>query len=159
MDVRAGGPATDAHLNKPRDVAVAPDGTFYIADTNNARIRRVDPDGTISTLANNIFVNAIDVGPDGSLYVASGNVVKRIDGSGNITTVAGAGASGFSGDGGPATQAKFNSISGVVVAGDGSIYVRRPRASRPKTKSPAGGCELVLINVGPSLSGPSENGI
>jgi glucose/arabinose dehydrogenase len=119
-----GGLATAAQLNQPHGVAVGPDGSLYIADSNTFRIRRVAPDGTITTVAGTgVFgfsgeggpataaqLNTpygVAVGPDGSLYIADSNNfrIRRVAPDGTITTVAGTGVSGFGGDGGPATAA------------------------------------------------------
>ena len=111
-----GGPATEAQLNNPKDVAFGPDGSLYIADSGNQRVRRVDPDGIITTVAGNgdLLYNgddipavdaslstpvALAIGPDSSLYIATlgsgsgtaGLRVRRVGPSGIITTVAGKG--------------------------------------------------------------------
>lgn len=98
-----GGYATNALLSSPRGLAVAPDGTVFVADSGNNRIRRIAPNGV-------------------------------------ITTIAGKGAPGFSGDGGPATQAMLNSPTGLTLLGDGTILVadylnKRVRALKPTTSS------------------------
>ena len=122
-----GGPATAARLNSPADVAVDGSGNLYIADTGNDRIRKVDTSGTITTIAGSgasgfsgdggpataaRLNSPADVAVDGSgnLYIAdTGNDrIRKVDTSGTITTIAGSGASGFSGDGGPATAARLN---------------------------------------------------
>ena len=115
-----GGPAIQAQLNSPSEVAVGPDGSLFIADTNNSRIRRVRPDGIIITVAGGgnladdlgdggpatqAAINApfgVAVGPDGSLYIADFNTnfpanifrsrVRRVGPEGIITTVAGGGS-------------------------------------------------------------------
>ncbi len=122
-----GGPATQAAISLPRDVALDADGTLYIADGGNNRIRRVAPDGTITTVAGTGSTEfSGDGGPalnaslsmpysialdrDGNLYVVdTGNYrVRKIDSStGVITTVAGNGSYGFSGDDGSATEASL----------------------------------------------------
>ena len=138
-----GGPATAAGLSGPLAIAAAPDGSFYIADTGHNCIRRVGPDGIISTVAGNgtpgssgdggpaiaASLNSpagVAVGTDGSLYIVSdvGNQpVRRVGPDGFISTVAGNGTPGFSGDGGPATAASLVSPVGVAAAPDGSLYI------------------------------------
>jgi RHS repeat-associated protein len=139
-----GGPAIAAQLNAPYDVAVGPDGSLYIADALNHRIRHVGLDGRIATVAGNgnhgyagdggpataatlNFPSGVDVGPDGSVYIAdnTNSRIRRIGTGGIITTVAGNGAPGFgpAGDGGPATQAKLGNPWDVAIAGDGSLYI------------------------------------
>ena len=120
-----GGPATQAAISLPRDVALDADGSLYIADGANNRIRKVDPDGTITTvagtgstefsgdggpahLANLSMPYSIALDREGNLYIVdTGNRrVRKLNAStGIITTVAGNGSYGFSGDGGPAIHA------------------------------------------------------
>jgi len=137
-----GGPATQARLANPHDVAIGVDGSLYIADYGNSRIRRVGVDGVISTVAGNgVFGFSGDGGPatqarlktptsialgaDGSLYIADygNNRIRRMGADGVIGTVAGNGASGFSGDGGPATKASLSIIIGIALGADGSLYI------------------------------------
>jgi sugar lactone lactonase YvrE len=137
-----GGPATRAVIAHPHGLAVATDGTMFIADTWNQRIRRVDASGVIATVAGTgaegdggdggpatraVFNDPIHVAlaPDGSLYVTDGsnNRVRRIGPDGVIRTVAGSGLAGSSGDGGPATRATLNLPNSVAVASDGTFYI------------------------------------
>ncbi len=137
-----GGPATNAAV-KPWGIAVAPDGTLYIAERENYRVRRVGPDGIIQTLAGKgsdsfsgdggpatnaqlSLPNAVCVGPDGAVYVSDSNNgrVRRIGTDGIINTVAGKGLTGSSdGDGGAATNAHFRPIQDVAVGSDGTLYI------------------------------------
>jgi RHS repeat-associated protein len=135
-------PATQARLSRPFGVAVGPDGSLYIADWNNHRIRRVGPDGIITTVAGNgewgyngdgipatqaqlSYPYSVPVGPDGSLYIADWNNhrIRRVGPDGIITTVAGNGEYGYSGDGIPATQARLSTPADVEVGPDGSLYI------------------------------------
>ncbi|HEX2204190.1 MAG TPA: RHS repeat-associated core domain-containing protein, partial [Longimicrobium sp.] len=141
-DLGDGSPADRAVLQDPYGLAVGPDGTVYIADTRHNRIRRVGADGIIHTIAGtgvggfggdggaarDALLSSpwgVEVGPDGSLYVSdTGNQrVRRIDPDGVITTIAGNGEIGFSGDGGPATAARLNDPSDVGFGPDGSVYI------------------------------------
>ncbi len=122
-----GGPAKEASLSIPIGIALAPDGSLYIADTNNHRIRRVGPDGLITTITGNGIYgyggdggpateaslyspNGIALAPDGSLYIADTGNHRIRQGKvpiGLITTVAGNGNTVYGGDGGPATEASL----------------------------------------------------
>ena len=135
-----GGPAVEAVLNRPADVAVDRIGNLYITDRRNNRIRRVDPSGTITTFAGTgepgyggdggPAVAARLLGPGGlaldgagNLYFADGsNRIRRVDRSGTITTVAGTGTHGFSGDGGPAIAARLWFPYAVALDGRGNLY-------------------------------------
>jgi RHS repeat-associated protein len=136
-----GGPATQAKLNEPYSVKLAPDGNLYIADTYNRRIRRVGPDGIITTVAGNgtwcsdstgpcgdggpatmASIEALDLAieKDGSIYFGSNHRLRKVSPDGTITTVAGTGDGVFSGDGGPASGAQVTAI-GLTFAADGSL--------------------------------------
>jgi len=137
-----GGPAVNAQLSGPVGVAVDTTGTVYIGDTGNHRVRKVSPAGVISTIAGTgvpgFFGDgrsataaevaspsglALDVA--GNLYLAdAGNGrVRKITAAGIISTVAGNGGFGFSGDGGPAVNAAMSLPRGVAVDGSGNIYI------------------------------------
>jgi hypothetical protein len=135
-----GGPAVSASFDLPIAVDVAYDGSLYIVDEANRRIRRVASDGIITTFAGNgntgfsgdggpatqaaITAYDVSVAPDGSVYIADfvNKRIRRVGPDGIINTVAGNGNSGFSGDGGPATQSSM-SPSGIDVSPDGSLYI------------------------------------
>jgi len=151
-----GGPATQAKLCVPSGVAVGPDGSLYIADTNNQVIRRVGTDGTITAVAGTGTKEgysgdggpatqaklhgpiSITFGPDGSLYIADkfNHAIRRVGTDGIITTVAGIGTQGFSGDGGAATQAQFAYPVGVAVGPDGGIYIADQNNNRIRRVTP-----------------------
>jgi DNA-binding beta-propeller fold protein YncE len=135
-----GGPATAAALGEPIEVEVAPDGSVYVVSTE--RVRRIAADGTISTVAGNGTRGyAGDGGPAaaavlnapmglafdaaGHLFVAEyENRVRRIDAqTGIVTTAAGTGEEGYSGDGGPARAARISHPHGVAVAPDGDLLI------------------------------------
>ena len=167
-----GGPATEASLNTPVAVAGGPDGSLYIADYLNDRIRRVGPDGRITTVAGSgvggfsgdggpgvaARLNrpyGIVAGSDGSLFIAdaTNHRVRRVAPGGTITTVAGTGVRGFSGDGGPATAARLYSPHGLALGPDGSLYHRGhwetpasaasgPMASSPPWRASVGGASV-----------------
>jgi sugar lactone lactonase YvrE len=137
-----GGLATHAQVANPGGVAVDNTGTLYITDEGNNRVRRVGTDGTITTVAGSGTAGyAGDGGPathaqlanpagvavasTGTLYIADfGNQrVRRVSTDGTITTVAGTGTAGYSGDDGPATHAHLASPAGVAVASTGTLYI------------------------------------
>ena len=141
-----GGPATEAKLNSAGRIALGPDGSLYISERFEHRIRRIGPDGVITTIAGNgtagysgdggLATDAqlddpeeLAIGPDGSLYIAdaSNHAIRRVGPDGIITTFAGNGERCDSlspcGTGGPATEAQLTSPSGVAVAPDNTIYI------------------------------------
>ena len=131
-----GGPATAAGM-VPWDVALSPDGSLYIADGFNRRIRRVGTDGIITTLtdSDNPFADptALAFGPDGSLYFADGRNcrIRRMGPDGIVTTFAGTGGCGFGGDGGLAVAARLdNIVPGLAIGPDGSLYFAEYRHNR-----------------------------
>ncbi len=134
-----GGPATSGQLSQPVDVAVDSAGNLYIADIGNSHVRKVS-NGTITTVAGNAtsgisgdnnpastvqlsFPTGVAVDPAGNLYIADVQAyrVRRVT-DGVITTVAGNGTPGFSGDNGAATSAQL-SPSGVTLDAAGNLYV------------------------------------
>jgi hypothetical protein len=142
-----GGPATAAQLDGPSAVAATADGGFLIADEFNHRVRRVWPDGTITTVAGTTqgfagdggpavaaqltFPTGVTATPDGGFAIAdAGNHrVRRVSPRGTITTVAG-GTQGLSGDGGLATAAALNSPHTVAVTAEGGLLVTDRENSR-----------------------------
>jgi choice-of-anchor A domain-containing protein/RHS repeat-associated protein len=137
-----GGSTNQALLAFPSGVVTAPDGSLYIADSENHRVRKVAPGGGITTVAGTgVEGSSGDGGPasqaqlrrpvglglksDGTLYItdALACTVRRVAMGGIITTVAGTGVCGFSGDGGPAVAAQLDNPSGLAVGSDGSLYI------------------------------------
>jgi len=136
------GPATEMKLNKPYDVAVDGVGNLYVIENRSHRLRKVTPDGTLSTLA-----GAGDRGPSddpqpsetsrlrspwgvfvdesGRVYVADGghNVIRRVNLDGTIETIAGNGTPGYAGDGGPAVEALLNDPQSMYLRRDGSLLI------------------------------------
>jgi RHS repeat-associated protein len=144
FDAVEGGPASEAILCNPAGLAVGPDGSLYVSDTGNGRIRRIWPDGTITTAAGDgnfdsygdggpatdaaiMFVYGLAVGGDGTLYLADYNDarIRRVGTDGIISTLTGDGEPDFdgAGDGGPAHLARIAFPWGVAAGPDGSVYI------------------------------------
>ncbi len=133
-----GGPATSAGLNGPWDPVVDPAGDIFIADSQNNRVRKVDTSGTITTVAagavgdgeksansNLSFPMGLAFDKGGNLYIADtwNNRVRKVSKNGTISTIAGTGLTGYSGDGGPASQATLNEPVGVAVDPTGNVFI------------------------------------
>ncbi len=136
-----GGPAAAAQLSFPMGIAVDGAGNVFVADRDASVVRKIAPDGVISTVAGNgtpgysgdggpataaqingPFDVTVDAG--GSLYIAdTGNQVVRKVSNGTISTYAGNGTGGFGGDGGGARGASFNGPEGVAVDAAGNLYI------------------------------------
>lgn len=136
------GPAVAAALNSPGGVASDSMGNLYIADIGNERVRKVNTQGTISTVAGggdppedkgdagpaigaSIFPTALTVDSGGNLYISDLSGIRRVDAvSGIITTFAGQQyEEGFAGDDGPALEALFDDLAGIAFDGQGNLYV------------------------------------
>ncbi len=147
-----GGPATNATINGIGGIALDSFGNLFIADYFNERIRLVSG-GAISTIAGTgggtrfgdggsaagaALLNTVDVAVDsmGNLYIAdAGNNCIREVSDGIITTFAGNGRAGFSGDGGPAVNASLNFPAGIAVDAAGNVYIADARNSRVRKVS------------------------
>jgi trimeric autotransporter adhesin len=135
------GAATSAQLRSPQGLAVDSSGNVYVADTANARVRKISG-GTITTVAGTgtqgysgdgaaaasaqLYAPVgVAVDKAGNLYIADvdDSVVRRVSPSGIITTVAGNGSQGYSGDTGPAAAAMLNGPEGVAVDASGNLYI------------------------------------
>jgi len=137
-----GVPATQAQLNKIYALAVDKDNNIYICDAYNYRVRKVNAAGVITTIAGTGtngysgdggaatlaeigVLRGIALDNSGNIYLSEFNnmVIRKINSAGIITTIAGTGSLGFSGDGGPASAAQFYSLAGMAIAVDGDIYI------------------------------------
>jgi YD repeat-containing protein len=152
-----GGPAGAAQLNNPSAVVVAPDGTAYVSETSGHRVRRVGPDGIVTTVAGSgsagstgdgkpattarlNFPRQLALGPDGTLYIAdsANHRIRRVGPDGTMTTAAGTGTAGSDGDGGPASAAQLNTPFGVAVGPDGGLYIGDTNNHRVRRVAPDG---------------------
>jgi uncharacterized repeat protein (TIGR01451 family) len=153
-----GGPATAAQLNAPAGIYIDASGNLYIGDEQNHRVRLVNTLGIISTYAGNgnsgysgdggPATSATLQSPDGLCTDAAGNLyfadrynyrIRRVDHvTGIITTYAGTGVNGFSGDGGPATSARFGEPSDVCMDAFGNLYIADFHNGRVRKVDPSG---------------------
>jgi hypothetical protein len=167
-----GGAATSASLARPFSVAWDGAGDFLIADYFGERVRKVDNNGVITTFAGNgsssfsgdggAAVNAGLSNPDGVVVNASGNFyiadnsdnrIRKVDTNGIITTVAGNGIGGYSGDGGPATNASLRNPYGVGLDAAGNLFIADYNNNRIRKVDTNGIITTVAGNGSPGYSG------
>jgi sugar lactone lactonase YvrE len=168
-----GGLATAAMIRMPSGIAVDSSGNLYIADMINNRIRKVTPDGMISTVAGNgtrgfsgdggqatmamlNWPNKLAVDSSGNIYFADGDNerIRKITPDGKITTVVGSGNMGFSGDGGPATAAQYIWVGGMTIDSSGNLYFSDYQNHRIRKVDTNG----VINTVAGSGTTPGPNG-
>jgi sugar lactone lactonase YvrE len=136
------GPAAQAQLNTPQGLAVDSAGNVYIADTLNNRVRRVDADGTITTVAGTGaagYAGDGRPGPEANLNLPTGlaigfsdtvfiadtgnNVIRLLGSDGAIHTVAGTGEAGYRGEAGSAIDAVLHAPGGLAFDSEGNLYI------------------------------------
>jgi sugar lactone lactonase YvrE len=166
-----GGPATNASLNFPNAVEVDANGNLFIADYDNHRIRKVAPDGLISTVAGDgtgafsgdggLATNAslfrpvgVKADVNGNLFIVDYNNhrIRKVAPDGLISTVAGNGIGAFSGDGGPATSASLKSPSNVAVDRTGTLFIADWGNGYLRKVSPTGLISTVAVGGGPATN-------
>ena len=137
-----GSAAEEAQLNNPFGIARGSDGALYVCDTDNHRIRKITADGKITTVAGNgtrgwsgdggPALKAALNEPYEVRFDAAGNVywcermshtVRRMAKNGSISTIAGTGTAGFSGDGGPAVNAQLNQPHSIAIDNAGDVFI------------------------------------
>ncbi len=172
-----GGAATAAQMRNPEGLAVGPDGSVYIADITDRRVRKVAPDGVITTVAGtgvNCLVgpcgdggqataatmgapSGLAVGSDGSLYISDldAHRIRHLDPTGTIRTIAGTGAAGFSGDAGPANLAQLNAPRNIAIGSDETIYVADSGNNRVRVFLPGG---IINTIAGTGIAGRTGDG-
>lgn len=168
-----GGLATSAAIDHPRGIAVTPDGGFVFASPFLPAVRRVGSDGRITTVAGTSaagfsgdggpataaqlnLVHGVALLPDGSMVLAdtSNHRIRRVA-NGVITTIAGTGTFGFSGDGGPAIAAQIAAPRGIATLPDGSILFPDSGNHRVRRISPTG---VITTVAGTGTAGFSGDG-
>ncbi len=168
------GPATAATFHIPIDITFDEIGNAYVVDNVNSVIRKIDTFGIITTFAGNGLngysgdngpaTNARLYWPDrvnhdafGNIYIADAqnNVVRKVDTAGIITTVAGNGIAGFSGDHGPATAASLNWTLGVAFDGNNNMYIADGNNHRVRMVDPNG---IITTFAGNGTNGLSGDG-
>jgi RHS repeat-associated protein len=170
-----GGPAVNAQFFAPSDVSVGPDGSIFVADQWNGRYRKIAPNGIITTVsgngvaghnsvaegdsatkANHFLPSAVLAAPDGGFFtldLGEGRI-RKVGADGIIRTFAGiVNQGGFSGDGGPATAAKFSDIGGMALGPDGSLYIADRSNHRVRRVTPDGIVTTIAGNGGGSNTG------
>jgi NHL repeat len=169
-----GGPATSAAIDHPRGFAVLADGSLLFAEPFLNTVRRVDPNGIITTLAGSgmrgysgdggpavlarlDLVHGVALLPDGSFVVddMGNNRLRRVAPDGTISTVVGTGDRGFSGDGGPATAAQLSLPRGIASRSNGELLVADSSNSRIRRVSPGG---IITTVAGTGAFGFSGDG-
>src|SRR5436309_2401124 len=171
-----GGPAINAGLSA-FGVAVDGGGNLFILDKYNYRIRKVSADGIIRTVAGNgsfscsysgdggpatgaqLCASAVAVDSAGNLFISVDNRIRKVAADGIITTVAGGGSPGYSGDGGPAINAQLGNARegaltfGVAVDGEGNLFIADTSNNRVRKVSSSGINTTVAGNGSPGYSG------
>jgi len=168
-----GGQATVATFGFVSDVAVDPTGNVYIADINNSRIRKINSSGIISAFTASTGGFSGDGGPiglaqisnaygiatdaSGNLYIADSgnNRIRKVSSSGTITTIAGTGVAGFSGDGAQATLCQLNNPVGITVDASNNVYIVDGGNNRIRKINPSG---VITTIAGTGIQGFSGDG-
>jgi hypothetical protein len=168
-----GGPAVYSALNYPRGVTVDSAGNIYVADTSNGRVRKISPDGVVSTAAGGGTSGLGDGGPAtsaslnspaglaldaaGNLYIADSGShrIRMVTPLGTISTFAGTGTSGFSGDGASAGNATLNAPKSVAFDGAGNLYIVDSGNNRIRKVDTNG---IITTVAGGGSSSPGDGG-
>jgi sugar lactone lactonase YvrE len=162
-----GGPATSAQLGLPVDVAIDGAGNIFIADRGNYRIRQINSSGIITSVAGKTddggpassaqlnYPNVVAADSVGNLFIADTDSqrVRKVTTTGMITTAAGNGTVGFSGDGGPASLAQLNYPAGVTADTNGNVFIADTRNNRIRKVTPRGMITTIAGNGKPGFGG------
>ncbi len=166
-----GGEAFLAALNAPDSVAIGSDGTVYVADEGNQRIRRIAPDGSISSLMSSAnlvplaFASPMRLAVDSNqqLFVSDGKDqnIQAMGSACQLTPIAGTGSAGFGGDGGPAVRAQVSSPASMTTDSSGDVYFVDSNNNRVR-RLHQGSCDspaAISFDPSPAMSGMTVNGL
>jgi sugar lactone lactonase YvrE len=172
MEPKEGVPATQSGLNEPSGITTASDGSFYVSDRANHVVLKVGPDGIVSRAVGTGAAGysgdggagrdaalhdpaGLVLDGEGNLFISdSGNHrIRRLDKSGILTTLAGNGASGSSGDGGAAISASLDTPTALALDGQGRLYVADTAANKVRRIALDGTIETVAGTGAPGNSG------
>ena len=167
-----GGNATAAEIYYAQNLCMDASGNIYLADNRNHRIRKINTSGIISTIAGNGIQgstgdggaalaaelygpSSIGIDASGNIFLDDNYTVRMINPAGIITTIAGTGTAGFSGDNGPATDAQLNGAGYFVFDGSGNIYmndianqrIRKLSSCTPPTLAAITGTGNVCVGI------------
>ena len=170
------GTNTAARFNQPLGLAIAPDGTVFVADSGNHLIRVIATNGTVSVLAGNpetfgsadgtgtnAFFNSpvgLALAPDGSLFVSDANnfTLRRVTAAGVVTTISGAAGQDGSTDG-PATAARFGKPAELALAPNGTLYIADAAHHTIRRLTPDGRVSTIAGLVGADGAVDGANGL
>ena len=163
-----GGQSTNASFNTPVYVAVGHDGTLYIVDWFNNRIRKVAPTGIITTVAGNGTAGfsgdggpatsaslnqplAVELDGQGNLYIAdaANSRIRKVDAAGTISTAAGNGIEGFAGDNGPAVNAELDAPTRLALDIEGNLFIADQNNMRIRRVDAVSGVITTVAGSGP----------
>jgi sugar lactone lactonase YvrE len=168
-----GGPPAGANLNGPAGIAADAAGNVYFADSYNHRVRKITPEGVITTVAGDgtadfggdggpataahlYYPVAVTVDGAGTLYIAdNSHRVRKVTAAGIISTVAGTGVAGYNGDGEPAAAAQLNYPRSLTVDSAGNLHIADMSNHRIRMISPDG---VISTFAGTGVAGYSGNG-
>ena len=153
-----GGPATSASLNHPRGLALDGAGNLFIATADS--IREVTPGGVISTLASGLTApEGVSIDSSGNAFVTdtTHNKILKITSGGKVSTFAGTGTAGFTGEGAAATAAELSHPEGVFVSGSGDVWISDTGNSRVRKVDHSSG-NIDTVAGGAASGTPCANG-
>ncbi len=167
-----GGPATAAGMNAPSGITMDRSGNVYVAEAYNSTVRKISTSGIITTIAGTNVAgyngdgipataaqlkspSDVTVDDSGRIYIADGNNyrVRKIGANDTISTIAGTGVAGFSGDGGAATAAQLGVAMAAVMDSKGNLYISHQSAHNVRKITPTGIISNVAGNGSPGYTG------